>query len=139
MTISWWAWTTHLRPADVLQLHPHHWTDVRRYELLTPSCGSSVSSPFSSLRPQTLPAIDLPLFPSSTSYHSLDSLLEHRHIPASYTQPSALQSGHSQLCYCLKLVTPKPTSVQPLLPMHFWVILFRMLSSHTYPCAGIKE
>lgn len=66
MMISWWAQTTHLRPTEVLQLHPNHWTDIKRYKLLTPSSGSSVSSLFSCLRPQNPPAIDwslsLPLF-----------------------------------------------------------------------------
>lgn len=33
MTISWWAQTTHLRPTEVLQLHPNHWTDIKRHEL----------------------------------------------------------------------------------------------------------
>lgn len=37
MTISWWARTAHSRPTEVLQLHPNHWTDNKRYELLTPS------------------------------------------------------------------------------------------------------
>lgn len=33
MTISWWAQTTYLRPTEVLQLHPNHWTDIKRCEL----------------------------------------------------------------------------------------------------------
>lgn len=40
MTVSWWVQTTHLRPTEVLQLPPNHWTDIKRYELLTPSSGS---------------------------------------------------------------------------------------------------
>lgn len=61
MTISWWAQTTHLRPTKVLQLHPNHWTDIKRYELLIPSSGSCGFSLFSCLRPWTAPATDLSL------------------------------------------------------------------------------
>lgn len=137
MTISWWAQTAHLRPTEVLQLHLNHWTDIKRCELA--DIIFWILYFFSPQEPQGLKSCsNFPIFPSSLSYCSLESLLGQRHTSASSTQPSSPSSSPSQLCCHLKLAAPKLISVHPLLSSYFWVIFFRTLPSHIYSSTGIK-